>query len=62
MTAHQCIIAHPVNPPYYAPMVEIIPHDQTTQEIYSKIKFCNRIFFQTGTCIQHYVTYSMSFR
>jgi len=29
----QCIIAHPVNPPYYAPMVEIIPHDLTTQSV-----------------------------
>ena len=29
----QCIIAHPVNPPYYAPMVEIIPHDLTTQDV-----------------------------
>lgn len=27
----QSIICHPVNPPYYAPMVEIIPHDETTQ-------------------------------
>jgi len=29
----QSIICHPVNPPYYAPMVEIIPHDETTQDI-----------------------------
>lgn len=34
----QCIIAHPVNPPYYAPMVEIVPHDKTTQEIRSTTK------------------------
>lgn len=34
----QCIIAHPVNPPYYAPMVEIIPHDLTTQEIRQKTR------------------------
>ena len=34
----QCIIAHPVNPPYYAPMVEIIPHDLTTQEVRQKTR------------------------
>jgi len=34
----QCIIAHPVNPPYYAPMVEIIPHDQTTQDVRQKTR------------------------
>merc|ERR1712110_1064043 len=34
----QCIIAHPVNPPYYAPMVEIIPHDQTTNEVRQKTR------------------------
>ena len=30
---YKCIIAHPVNPPYYAPMVEIIPHDLTTESV-----------------------------
>jgi len=34
----QCIISHPVNPPYYAPMVEIIPHDQTTQKVRQKTR------------------------
>merc|ERR550519_2636758 len=34
----QCIIAHPVNPPYYAPMVEIIPHDLTTQSVRQKTR------------------------
>ncbi|KAM4859772.1 lambda-crystallin homolog [Thomomys bottae] len=25
----QCIVAHPVNPPYYVPLVELIPHPET---------------------------------
>ncbi|XP_015975276.2 lambda-crystallin homolog isoform X1 [Rousettus aegyptiacus] len=25
----QCIVAHPVNPPYYIPLVELVPHPQT---------------------------------
>ncbi|XP_004854932.1 lambda-crystallin homolog isoform X1 [Heterocephalus glaber] len=25
----QCIVAHPVNPPYYIPLVELIPHPET---------------------------------
>ncbi|NP_001091202.1 crystallin lambda 1 L homeolog [Xenopus laevis] len=24
-----CIVAHPVNPPYYVPLVELVPHPQT---------------------------------
>lgn len=25
----QCIVAHPVNPPYYVPLVELVPHPET---------------------------------
>nr|XP_028692957.1 lambda-crystallin homolog isoform X9 [Macaca mulatta] len=25
----QCIVAHPVNPPYYIPLVELVPHPET---------------------------------
>ncbi|XP_059000845.1 lambda-crystallin homolog isoform X1 [Mustela lutreola] len=25
----QCIVAHPVNPPYYVPLVELVPHPKT---------------------------------
>ncbi|XP_006894187.1 PREDICTED: lambda-crystallin homolog [Elephantulus edwardii] len=25
----QCIVAHPVNPPYYVPLVELVPHPDT---------------------------------
>ncbi|XP_066478118.1 lambda-crystallin homolog [Tiliqua scincoides] len=25
----QCLVAHPVNPPYYVPLVELVPHPQT---------------------------------
>ncbi|KAJ6662315.1 hypothetical protein lerEdw1_012479 [Lerista edwardsae] len=25
----QCIVAHPVNPPYFVPLVELVPHPQT---------------------------------
>ncbi|XP_036107020.1 lambda-crystallin homolog [Molossus molossus] len=25
----QCIVAHPVNPPYYLPLVELVPHPET---------------------------------
>ncbi|XP_029458370.1 lambda-crystallin homolog [Rhinatrema bivittatum] len=25
----QCIVAHPVNPPYYVPLVELVPHSET---------------------------------
>ncbi|XP_004401427.1 PREDICTED: lambda-crystallin homolog [Odobenus rosmarus divergens] len=27
--AKQCIVAHPVNPPYYVPLVELVPHPET---------------------------------
>ncbi|XP_073899773.1 lambda-crystallin homolog isoform X3 [Castor canadensis] len=26
----QCIVAHPVNPPYYVPLVELVPHPETS--------------------------------
>lgn len=26
----QCIVAHPVNPPYYIPLVELVPHPETS--------------------------------
>uniref|UniRef100_A0AAA9TVL7 Crystallin lambda 1 n=1 Tax=Bos taurus TaxID=9913 RepID=A0AAA9TVL7_BOVIN len=25
----QCLVAHPVNPPYYVPLVELVPHPET---------------------------------
>ncbi|KAF6376068.1 crystallin lambda 1 [Rhinolophus ferrumequinum] len=25
----QCVVAHPVNPPYYVPLVELVPHPET---------------------------------
>uniref|UniRef100_A0A2K6Q936 Crystallin lambda 1 n=1 Tax=Rhinopithecus roxellana TaxID=61622 RepID=A0A2K6Q936_RHIRO len=25
----QCIVAHPVNPPYYIPLIELVPHPET---------------------------------
>uniref|UniRef100_A0A8C0JDF7 Crystallin lambda 1 n=1 Tax=Chelonoidis abingdonii TaxID=106734 RepID=A0A8C0JDF7_CHEAB len=25
----QCIVSHPVNPPYYVPLVELVPHPET---------------------------------
>uniref|UniRef100_A0A2K6F8M0 L-gulonate 3-dehydrogenase n=1 Tax=Propithecus coquereli TaxID=379532 RepID=A0A2K6F8M0_PROCO len=25
----QCLVAHPVNPPYYIPLVELVPHPET---------------------------------
>lgn len=28
----QCIVAHPVNPPYYLPLVELVPHPETSLE------------------------------
>ncbi|XP_037383261.1 lambda-crystallin homolog isoform X2 [Talpa occidentalis] len=28
----QCIVAHPVNPPYYLPLVELVPHPETSPE------------------------------
>ncbi|XP_021573204.1 lambda-crystallin homolog isoform X1 [Carlito syrichta] len=28
----QCIVAHPVNPPYYVPLVELVPHPETAPE------------------------------
>ena len=34
----QCIIVHPVYPPYYAPMVEIIPHEKTSETIKNKTR------------------------
>ncbi|XP_067418945.1 lambda-crystallin homolog [Emydura macquarii macquarii] len=29
----QCIVAHPVNPPYYVPLVELVPHPETETSI-----------------------------
>ncbi|XP_004680415.2 PREDICTED: lambda-crystallin homolog [Condylura cristata] len=28
----QCLVAHPVNPPYYLPLVELVPHPETSPE------------------------------
>ncbi|XP_029792854.1 lambda-crystallin homolog [Suricata suricatta] len=28
----QCIVAHPVNPPYFVPLVELVPHPDTAPE------------------------------
>lgn len=28
----QCLVAHPVNPPYYVPLVELVPHPETAPE------------------------------
>ncbi|KAH0625121.1 hypothetical protein JD844_033257 [Phrynosoma platyrhinos] len=32
----QCIVAHPVNPPYYVPLVELVPHPETDPSILEK--------------------------
>ncbi|XP_004604683.1 lambda-crystallin homolog isoform X2 [Sorex araneus] len=29
----QCLVAHPVNPPYYVPLVELVPHPETAPEM-----------------------------
>ncbi|XP_061313681.1 lambda-crystallin homolog isoform X4 [Pezoporus flaviventris] len=38
----QCIVSHPVNPPYYVPLVEIVPHPETdpstTERTYALMK------------------------
>ncbi|XP_022094851.1 lambda-crystallin-like isoform X2 [Acanthaster planci] len=34
----QCIVAHPVNPPYYCPLVEIVPSPWTEQAIVSRTR------------------------
>ncbi|XP_035686140.1 lambda-crystallin-like isoform X2 [Branchiostoma floridae] len=34
----QCIVAHPVNPPYYVPLVELIPHPETEQSIMDRTR------------------------
>lgn len=28
----QCLVAHPVNPPYHVPLVELVPHPETAPE------------------------------
>ncbi|KAM8977639.1 lambda-crystallin homolog [Pelodytes ibericus] len=33
---HNCIVAHPVNPPYYVPLVELVPHPKTKQATVEK--------------------------
>ncbi|XP_042312448.1 lambda-crystallin homolog isoform X2 [Sceloporus undulatus] len=33
---NQCIVAHPVNPPYYVPLVELVPHPETDPCILEK--------------------------
>ncbi|XP_071800790.1 lambda-crystallin homolog [Asterias amurensis] len=35
---NQCIVAHPCNPPYYCPLVEIIPNSWTNQSIMSRTR------------------------
>ncbi|XP_012664967.2 lambda-crystallin homolog [Otolemur garnettii] len=32
----QCIVAHPVNPPYYVPLVELVPHPETASATVDK--------------------------
>uniref|UniRef100_A0A8D0C9U1 L-gulonate 3-dehydrogenase n=2 Tax=Salvator merianae TaxID=96440 RepID=A0A8D0C9U1_SALMN len=32
----QCIVAHPVNPPYFVPLVELVPHPETEPSIIEK--------------------------
>ncbi|NXS18053.1 CRYL1 protein, partial [Mystacornis crossleyi] len=38
----QCIVSHPVNPPYFVPLVEIVPHPETdpstTERTYALMK------------------------
>ena len=34
----QCIVAHPVNPPYFCPLTEIIPHPSTNADILKNTK------------------------
>ncbi|XP_022094846.1 lambda-crystallin homolog [Acanthaster planci] len=34
----QCIVAHPVNPPYYCPLVEIVPSPWTEQSVISRTR------------------------
>ncbi|XP_078617538.1 lambda-crystallin-like [Branchiostoma floridae x Branchiostoma japonicum] len=34
----QCIVTHPVNPPYYVPLVELIPHPETEQSIMDRTR------------------------
>ncbi|XP_065586183.1 lambda-crystallin homolog [Cyrtonyx montezumae] len=29
----QCIVSHPVNPPYFVPLVEIVPHPETSPSV-----------------------------
>uniref|UniRef100_A0A8V0XMD4 Crystallin lambda 1 n=1 Tax=Gallus gallus TaxID=9031 RepID=A0A8V0XMD4_CHICK len=32
----QCIVSHPVNPPYFVPLVEIVPHPETDPSVTEK--------------------------
>lgn len=34
----QCIVAHPVNPPYFCPLTEIIPHPSTNADVVNNTK------------------------
>lgn len=34
----QFLVAHPVNPPYHAPMVELVPHSETRQDIRDAVR------------------------
>ncbi|XP_072178970.1 lambda-crystallin homolog [Diadema setosum] len=35
---NQCIVSHPINPPYYAPLVEVIPAPWTDQSIIDRTR------------------------
>lgn len=35
---HRCIIAHPVNPPYYMPLVELVPSPWTEQSVIDRTR------------------------
>ena len=36
----QFIVAHPCNPPYHTPMVELVPAPWTSTEVFARFSFC----------------------